>query len=173
MQSEVFFVENDIHRRDKTNYYLDLAEAVSQRCTCLRRHYGAVIVKNDEVISTGYVGAPRGRKNCTDIGKCVRMERNIPRGERYELCRSVHAEANAIISAPRDKMIDATLYLVGKEVSTGDYVKNAVCCSMCKRMVINAGIARVIVRDDPDRFREIDVQDWIINDESIEGVFGY
>ena len=107
MQSEVFFVENDIHRRDKTNYYLDLAEAVSQRCTCLRRHYGAVIVKNDEVISTGYVGAPRGRKNCTDIGKCVRVERNIPRGERYELCRSVHAEANAIISAPRDKMIDA------------------------------------------------------------------
>ena len=95
------------------------------------------------------------------------------RGERYELCRSVHAEANAIISAPRDKMIDATLYLVGKEVSTGDYVKNAVCCSMCKRMVINAGIARVIVRDDHDRFREIDVQDWIINDESIEGVFGY
>ena len=135
--------------------------------------YGAVIVKNDEVISTGYVGAPRGRKNCTDIGKCVRVERNIPRGERYELCRSVHAEANAIISAPRDKMIDATLYLVGKEVSTGDYVKNAVCCSMCKRMVINAGIARVIVRDDHDRFREIDVQDWIINDESIEGVFGY
>ena len=173
MQSEVFFVENDIHRRDKTNYYLDLAEAVSQRCTCLRRHYGAVIVKNDEVISTGYVGAPRGRKNCTDIGKCVRVERNIPRGERYELCRSVHAEANAIISAPRDKMIDATLYLVGKEVSTGDYVKNAVCCSMCKRMVINAGIARVIVRDDHDRFREIDVQDWNINDESIEGVFGY
>ena len=97
MQSEVFFVENDIHRRDKTNYYLDLAEAVSQRCTCLRRHYGAVIVKNDEVISTGYVGAPRGRKNCTDIGKCVRVERNIPRGERYELCRSVHAEANAIM----------------------------------------------------------------------------
>ena len=78
----------------------------------------------------------------------MRVERNIPRGERYELCRSVHAEANAIISAPRDKMIDATLYLVGKEVSTGDYVKNAVCCSMCKRMVINAGIARVIVRDD-------------------------
>ena len=103
----------------------------------------------------------------------MRVERNIPRGERYELCRSVHAEANAIISAPRDKMIDATLYLVGKEVSTGDYVKNAVCCSMCKRMVINAGIARVIVRDDHDRFREIDVQDWIINDESIEGVFGY
>ena len=157
-------MRTDVHRRDKTNYYLDLAETVSQRCTCLRRHYGAVIVKNDEVISTGYVGAPRGRKNCTDLG---------PRGERYELCRSVHAEANAIISAPRDKMIDSTLYLVGKEVDTGEYVRNALCCSMCKRMVINAGIRQVVVRDDHDQYRKIDVRDWIENDESIEGVFGY
>ena len=160
-------------RRDKHNYYLDIAGTVLERGTCLRRNYGSIIVKNDEIISTGYTGAPRGRVNCLDLGTCRRVALNVPRGERYELCRSVHAEANAIISAPRDKMIDATLYLVGKEVSTGDYVKNAVCCSMCKRMVINAGIARVIVRDDHDRFREIDVQDWIINDESIEGVFGY
>ena len=157
----------------KENYYLDIAETVLERSTCLRRQYGAIIVRNDEIVATGYNGAPRGRKNCSDLGYCVREQMRVPRGERYELCRSVHAEANAIISAPRDKMIDATLYLVGKEVSTGDYVKNAVCCSMCKRMVINAGIARVIVRDDHDRFREIDVQDWIINDESIEGVFGY
>lgn len=166
-------MRTDAHRRDKTNYYLDLAETVSQRCTCLRRHYGAVIVKNDEVISTGYVGAPRGRKNCTDLGTCVRQELHIPRGERYELCRSVHAEANAIISAPRDKMIDSTLYLVGKEVDTGEYVRNALCCSMCKRMVINAGIRQVVVRDDHDQYRKIDVRDWIENDESIEGVFGY
>ena len=166
-------MRTDVHRRDKTNYYLDLAETVAQRCTCLRRHYGAVIVKNDEVISTGYVGAPRGRKNCTDLGTCVRQELHIPRGERYELCRSVHAEANAIISAPRDKMIDATLYLVGKEADTGAYIQNAVCCSMCKRMVINAGIRQVVVRDDRDQYRKIDVQNWIINDESIEGVFGY
>lgn len=162
-----------LQRRDKVNYYLDLAEAVSQRGTCLRKLYGAVIVKNDEVISTGYVGAPRGRKNCTDLGTCVRQELHIPRGERYELCRSVHAEANAIISAPRDKMIDATLYLVGKEADTGAYIQNAVCCSMCKRMVINAGIRQVVVRDDRDQYRKIDVQNWIINDESIEGVFGY
>ena len=162
-----------LKRRDKVNYYLDLAETVSQRCTCLRKHYGAVIVKNDEVISTGYVGAPRGRKNCTDLGTCVRQELHIPRGERYELCRSVHAEANAIISAPRDKMIDSTLYLVGKEVDTGEYVRNALCCSMCKRMVINAGIRQVVVRDDHDQYRKIDVRDWIENDESIEGVFGY
>ena len=92
-------------RRDKTNYYLDLADVVSKRGTCLRRHYGAVIVKNDEVISTGYVGAPRGRKNCSDLGRCIRQEMEIPRGERYELCRSVHAEANAIISAEREKMV--------------------------------------------------------------------
>ena len=166
-------MRTDVHRRDKTNYYLDLAETVSQRCTCLRRHYGAVIVKNDEVISTGYVGAPRGRKNCTDLGTCVRQELHIPRGERYELCRSVHAEANAIISAPRDKMIDSTLYLVGTEVDTGEYVRNALCCSMCKRMVINAGIERVIVRDDKDRYRVIGVNQWVADDESLKGVLGY
>lgn len=162
-----------MERRDKNNYYLDLAEVVSQRSTCLRRHYGAVIVKNDEVISTGYVGAPRQRKNCTDLGVCVRQKLNIPRGERYELCRSVHAEANAIISTSRDKMMGASLYLAGVEVSDGSYIKNAVCCSMCKRLVINAGIERVIVRDDKDNYRIIEVSDWIENDESLEGTFGY
>ncbi|NLY47458.1 MAG: cytidine deaminase [Clostridiales bacterium] len=160
-------------RRDKVNYYLDLAESVSQRCTCLRRWYGAVIVKNDEVISTGYVGAPRGRKNCSDIGECIREKLNIPRGERYELCRSVHAEANAIISASRDKMIGSSLYLTGIEAKTGEYVKNTSCCSMCKRMVINAGIEKVYIRDTKNDYREINVRDWIENDESLEGVFGY
>lgn len=114
-----------LERRDKINYYLDLAEMVSQRCTCLRRHYGAVIVKNDEVISTGYVGAPRGRKNCSDLNYCIRQKKHIPRGERYELCRSVHAEANAIISAARSQMIGSSMYLVGKEVSTGEYIEHA------------------------------------------------
>ena len=162
-----------MERRDKDNYYLDLAEMVSQRCTCIRRQYGAVIVKNDEVISTGYVGAPRGRKNCSDLGICIREKLQIPRGERYELCRSVHAEANAIISCSRDKMIGASLYLTGKECKTGEYIKNSCCCSMCKRMVINAGIAYVYVRDDKDNYRKIDVNDWIENDESLEGTFGY
>lgn len=162
-----------MERRDKINYYLDLAEIVSQRTTCLRRRYGAVIVKNDEVISTGYVGAPRGRKNCTDLGYCIRQELGIPRGERYELCRSVHAEANAIISASRDKMIDATLYLTGVEVANGNYVSNSCCCSMCKRMVINAGIKEVIIRDDKENYRIIPVSDWIENDESLEGKKGY
>lgn len=160
-------------RRDKVNYYLDLADVVSRRGTCLRRHYGAVIVKNDEVIATGYVGAPRGRKNCSDMNRCIREEMKIPRGERYELCRSVHAEANAIISAEREKMIGAALYLSGREVATGEYVKNSNSCSMCKKMIINAGIERVYVRDDEDNYREIAVQEWIDEDESLSGQMGY
>lgn len=159
-------------RRDKRNYYLDLAETVSKRGTCLRRRYGAVIVKNDEVISTGYVGAPRGRKNCTDMGYCIRQELCIPRGERYELCRSVHAEANAIISASRDKMIDSTLYLTGVE-NNGEYVSDSCCCSMCKRMVINAGIKEVVIRDTEDNYRIIPVSAWIEDDESVSGLRGY
>lgn len=162
-----------MERRDKVNYYLDLAETVSQRGTCLRRLYGAVIVKNDEVVSTGYVGAPRGRKNCSDIGYCQRTKLNIPRGERYELCRSVHAEANAIISASRQDMLGSTLYLVGKEAEGGAYILDASCCSMCKRMVINSGIKDVVIRDDRNRYRVIDVAEWIENDESTEGVLGY
>ena len=162
-----------MNRRDKDNYYLDIAESVSQRCTCLRRHYGAVIVKEDEVISTGYVGAPRGRKNCTDIMSCVREEKKIARGERFELCRSVHAEANAIISASRKDMIGSTMYLTGKNVSTNDYVENANSCAMCKRLLINAGIVRIIIRDTIDDYRVINVQDWIDNDDSIDAKFGY
>lgn len=162
-----------MERRDKINYYLDLADVVSQRGTCLRKRYGAVIVKNDEVISTGYVGSPRGRKNCSDLGYCIRQKMHIPRGERYELCRSVHAEANAIISASRDQMIHSTLYLSGREMDTGEYVKNANCCSMCKRMIINAGIETVIIRDTESEYREINVRDWIYNDDSLSETFGY
>ena len=160
-------------RRDKINYYLDLAEIVAQRGTCLRRQYGAVIVKNDEVISTGYVGAPRGRKNCSDLGICIRQKMQVPRGERYELCRSVHAEANAIISASRGAMLGSTMYLVGKEMDTGEYVKNSNSCSMCKRMMINAGIEKVYIRDSKEEYREIRIQDWVEDDESILGTFGY
>ena len=163
----------NLERRDKINYYLDLAEVVAQRSTCLRRRYGAVIVQNDEVISTGYVGAPRGRKNCTDMNFCIRSKMNVPRGERYELCRSVHAEANAIISSSRNKMLGSTLYLVGIECDTGEYVENANSCSMCKRMIINAGIAHVIIRDSKDDYRIIHVQKWIEDDESLNGTTGY
>ena len=162
-----------MERRDKFNYYLDIAQTVAERGTCIRRNYGAIIVHNDEIISTGYVGAPRGRKNCSDLGYCIRQQLNIPRGERYEMCRSVHAEANAIISASRRDMIGATLYLVGLEADTGEIVANSCCCSMCKRMVINSGIKEVVIRDTLSDYRVIDVQDWIENDESLEGKRGY
>ncbi len=157
----------------KNNYYLGIAETVAINSTCLRRAFGAVIVKNDEIISTGYNGAPRGRKNCSDLCFCMREKLNIPRGERYELCRSVHAEANAIISASRQELIGSTLYLVGLEVSTGNYVQNSSCCSMCKRLVINSGIEEIVIRDDKENFRTINVQEWIDNDESLEEVTGY
>lgn len=162
-----------MERQNKHNYYLDIAEVVSERCTCLRRHYGAIIVKNDEIISTGYVGAPRGRKNCTDINICIREKLNIPRGERYELCRSVHAEANAIISASRKDIIGADIYLVGVEATTKEYIKNANSCSMCKRLIINAGIENVYIRENKTEYRKINVSDWIENDESLDGIFGY
>jgi len=160
-------------RIDKNNYYLDIAETVLERGTCLRRLFGAVIVKNDEIISTGYVGSPRSRKNCTDLKFCMREKLDIPRGERYEMCRSVHAEQNAIISASRKDMIGGTLYLVGKEVKTNEYVEKAMPCMLCKRFIINAGLEKIIIRDSKEEYRIINVKDFIINDESLEGVVGY
>lgn len=161
-------------RRDKINYYLDIAEVVLERGTCLRRNFGAIIVKNDQIVSTGYVGAPRGRRNCCDLGVCMRAKLNVPRGERYELCRSVHAEANAIIHAARTDMIGSTLYLVGREMQSGEYVKAAAPCSMCRRMIINAGIANVIIRDDATNFRHVVVLDELVNhDDSMLDIKGY
>lgn len=159
-------------RRSKQNYYLDIAQAVAGRGTCLRRKFGAIIVKDDSIISTGYAGAPRGRQNCCDLNFCLRDKLNIPRGERYELCRSVHAEANAIISASRDMMIGATLYLVCISPADGSVVGGTCCCSMCKRMVINAGISQVVVRDTADEYRVFNVGDWVTDDDSM-GQFGY
>ncbi|MCL2838814.1 MAG: cytidine deaminase [Oscillospiraceae bacterium] len=160
-------------RVDKHNYYLDIAETVLERGTCLRRNFGAIIVKNDEIISTGYSGAPRGRENCIDIGFCMREKLEIPRGERYEMCRSVHAEANCIISAPRSGMLGASLYLVGREMTSGELVENASSCAMCKRLVINAGIAKVIVRNTKTDFTIVDVEQWVANDDSLMDKLGY
>ncbi len=162
-----------MNRTDKENYYLDIAETVLERGTCLRRNFGAIIVKNDEIVSTGYTGAPRGRRNCIDAGVCVRETLGVPRGERYELCRSVHAEANAIISASRSDMIGGTLYLAGRDAKTGEYVENASSCSMCKRLIINAGITRVIVRNTKAKYTSVYVDEWVQNDESLLGKFGY
>lgn len=160
-------------RRDKINYYLDIAEAVLERSTCIRRRFGAIIVSNDRIISTGYVGAPRGRANCVDLGYCTREKLNIPKGQRYELCRSVHAEANAIIAASRQDMLEATLYLACHDAKTGQLDGNVEPCSMCKRMIINAGITTVIIRNTKDTYTTINVESWIENDESINGSDGY
>lgn len=160
-------------RIDKNNYYLNIAEAVVARGTCIRRNFGAVIVNHDEIVSTGYVGSPRGRDNCCDRGECIRSKLNVPRGERYELCRSVHAEQNAIISAARRDMIGSTLYLVGLNYEDNSYIEKANPCSLCKRMIINAGISKIVIRDSKDKYREIDVKEYIDNDDSLEGIRGY
>ena len=154
-------------RVSKENYYLDIAETVIERATCLRRCYGAIIVKNDEIISTGYNGAPRGRKNCVDLGRCARETMHVPHGERYELCRSVHAEANAIISAARRDMVGGTLYLAGKDAASGAPLYDAQSCAMCRRMIINAGLKNVVTRLGPGQFRVAEVRDWVAEDDSL------
>ena len=163
----------------KENYYLDIAETVLERSTCLRRQYGAIIVRNDEIVATGYNGAPRGRSNCSELGYCIRDRLNIPsgqryelmrvpRGERYELCRSVHAEANAIISASRNECIGGDIYLVGHDAKTGAILSDATSCSMCRRMIINAGLRRVVIRNTKTEFTVVPVQDWIDQDDTLE-----
>ena len=154
-------------RIDKENYYLDIAQTVSERSTCLRRRYGAIIVKNDEIISTGYNGAPRGRANCADLNYCTREALNIPSGQRYELCRSVHAEANCIISAARKDALDATIYMACVNPKNGELIPDATSCSMCRRQIINAGIKRIVIRDNKTDYRIVEVQDWIDNDDSL------
>lgn len=162
-------------RPGKDDYYLGIAKAVAARGTCLRRNYGAVIVKNDEIVSTGYTGSPRGRFNCNEIGRCVRMEKGIPSGQRYEMCRSVHAEQNAIISGSRDKMIGATLYLYGWDVEHNCEKQDPVPCSLCERMIINAGIVEVVALNPAfdgetyePRIKHYKVSDYIENDESLQ-----
>lgn len=162
-----------MERIDKINYYLDIAETILERSTCIRRMFGAIVVKNDEIISTGFNGAPRGRKNCCDLNYCMREKLNIPRGERYELCRAVHAEQNAIISASRRDLIGSTLYLVGKEASSGEYIKNSNPCSLCKKMIINSGIEKIIIRDDKTNYRIVNVDEYITDDDSLNGEVGY
>ena len=160
-------------RIDKENYYLDIAETVLERSTCLRRCYGAIIVKNDEIIATGYNGAPRGRKNCVDLNYCTREAMNIPSGQRYELCRSVHAEANCIISAARKETLDSTLYMACRNPATGDLIPGSTSCSMCRRQIINAGIRRVVIRDTPTDYRIVDVEkEWVEEDDSLPTLEG-
>jgi len=153
-----------VKRPTKSQYYVDIARAVAMRSTCLRRRFGAVIVKNDQIISTGYNGAPRKTINCIDLGYCYRQAQNIPPGQNYELCRAVHAEMNAVIHASRLDMVGADLYLVGIEVESGELVSQTVPCLLCKRVIINAGISRVVVSEGPGVFKYVDVDDWTIEE---------
>jgi len=153
-------------RTSKDDYYLGIADAVLNRSTCLRRKYGAIIVKADEILSTGYNGAPRGRENCNDLGFCTREHLNIPSGERYELCRSVHAEQNAIISCSRRDMLGSILYLVGRDAKTGELIK-AEPCSLCRRFILNAGIEKIVARNQDNGIDVVFVSDWINNDDSL------
>ena len=155
-------------RIDKQNYYLDIAGTVLERSTCMRKHYGAIIVQNDEIVSSGYNGAPRGRRNCSDLGYCTREAMKIPSGQRYELCRSVHAEANAIISASRREVLGATLYMVCKDPASGALISGSTSCSMCRRLIINAGISKVVIRDTLTEYRVVYVdKEWVADDDSI------
>lgn len=155
-------VEKEI-RKDKIEYYLSISLEVSKRATCLRRLYGAILVKNDEIISTGYNGSARGSESCIDRGFCKREQLNIPSGERYELCRSVHGEANAIISAARRDSIGSTLYLAGIDAKTGEVLDTPEPCMMCKRMIINAGIEKVVMKR-KDGYIIESPQEWIDKD---------
>ena len=135
----------DNSRISKDNYYLMMAKSAAMRSTCIRRHFGSIIVKNDVIISTGYNGAPRGRINCIDLGYCERDKLNIPKGQRYELCRSLHSELNAIIAGTYQDMKDSTLYLVGVDAATNNIDGSVSPCMMCERAIINAGIAKIVI----------------------------
>lgn len=154
-----FYSEKPSQRPSKDEYYLGTALALLQRSTCLRRKYAAVIVNNDIIVSSGYNGAPRDIPNCCDTGKCYRKEHNIPAGEQYEACVSVHAEQNAIINAGRDRCIGATLYLAGVEADSNQYTE-ADCCVLCKRAIKNAGIEKVVFRTKSGGVRIANVSDW-------------
>lgn len=153
-----------IARPGKDEYYLRLAEEVAARSTCRRKRFGAVIVRDDQIISTGYNGAPRGTPNCIELGVCPRDEAGIPAGQRYELCRSVHAEANAIIHAARRDMLGGTLYLACVDAKTGKLVSGARPCKMCTRLIINAGLLQTVVSEGEGRFTRHDVGEWVRED---------
>jgi len=148
-------------RPGKDQYYLNIAREVCRRGTCLRRQYGAVIVKDDQIVATGYAGAPRGVANCVDLGVCLREELAVPPGERYELCRSVHAEMNAVLHAARERTLGAVMYLFGLEVSTGLPTANPEPCQLCRRVIINAGIDRVVVQPAGQPLKSLYPADWI------------
>lgn len=150
-------VKRTMMRPSKDQYYINIAKVVNTRSTCLSTHYGAVIVNNDEIVATGYNGAARGETNCCDAGQCYRKIMGCKRGERYELCRALHAEDNAITSAGRTRCKGATLYLAGQRMDTGE-IASPTLCLMCARKVMNSGISRVVGLFPDGDVAEIDVK---------------
>ena len=163
-----------MERVSKINYYLDIAETVAERSTCLRKSYGCIIVKNDEIIATGYSGAPRGRKNCIDLGYCVKKKLfpEIHHGG-YDACRSVHAEQNAMLSASRNEMIGSSLFLVGIRRDTNEYEEGSSPCQMCRKLIINAGIENIYARINKNEYVQFVVNDWIEQDDLLDGKMTY
>jgi dCMP deaminase len=143
-------------RPSKDDYYLNIAKQVADRCTCFRNKGGAIIVRDDQIVSTGYIGAPRKTKDCFERGFCLRDKMNVPHGQRYELCRSVHAEMNAIINAAR-----AGVSLLGGDVYIFCYDRDGFPCFMCKKMMVNAGLSRVICSTKDGNYKIFQVEDWI------------
>ncbi|MCX6558492.1 MAG: dCMP deaminase family protein [Candidatus Aminicenantes bacterium] len=152
-----------VNRPEKEAYYLNIAEVVSQRSTCLKVLIGAIIVKGDQIIATGYVGAPRHTRSSLEHGFCLRQKLHIPSGTQYELCRSVHAEQNAIINSARAgvSLFGGDMYIFGSGRDQGEVVF-AFPCFICKKMIINAGLDRVIVSlPGKERFKIFRVDDWV------------
>lgn len=152
-------------RVSKTDTYLNCAEVFAYRSTCIKRKYGAVIVKNDVVISTGYNGSPRKKENCCDIGKCPRIAMNLHQGEGYAMYKAVHAEANALLNCSREQTVGADLYLTGVNPEDSS-IHIAKPCPLCARMIIQAGIKNVYLRqsENPNDYKTIhaDELQWFI-----------
>jgi dCMP deaminase len=151
-----------IKRPEKDLYYLNIARVVSTRSTCLKVLIGAIIVKEDQIIATGYVGAPRKTKSSIEHNFCLRKKLNIPSGQQYELCRSVHAEQNAIINAARAgvSVLGGNLYIYGEQRDTGE-ILNAFPCFICKKMIINAGLNHVITSAKDKDYMIFTVDEWV------------
>ena len=150
----------DTKRPSKEQYYLNIAEEVAERSTCFRNQGGSIIVRDDQIIATGYIGAPRKTKDCFERNQCLRDELKIPHGKSYEICRSVHAEMNAIINAARAgvSLLGGDMYTFIKESKTGEK-KDSYPCFFCKRMIMNAGLNRVICSTN-DGIKIFNVADW-------------
>lgn len=167
-----------IKRPSKDEYYMGIAKEVAQRSTCVRNKLGAVIVRDDQIISTGYVGAPRKTKDCFEHGFCLRTRLNIPHGHRYELCRSVHGEMNAIINAARAgvSVLGGTMYLYGEDAATGELI-DTFSCFICKKIIINSGLSEIVYSMKDGRLRKEKISDWaaawndkdMIDDENVYG----